>query len=336
MKNPFIYSNDNKRYHTFNYYLKNTYHEKVFKVPLDGGFTCPNRDGSKATGGCTFCSALGSGDSIIHHEDIMTQYEEGVKLLRKKWPHGKGMAYFQAYTNTYGPLEKLKELFEPFVQREDVVAVCIATRADCLNDENIAYLDSLTSYKDIWVEVGLQTIHDETAQRINRAHDFACFLKAIDKLSKTNCKICVHIINGLPYETKDMMIETIQTIASLPIHAVKIHMLHLLKNTVMANEYEKKPFHILTLDIFLIGLSFSLCTLNNLFSSLVPIPFNLLKCIFEISGTYNMAEYSPAIITRITGLSIRKTSSGVSILREIKLMLLLLLSYLIFVLLLSP
>ena len=248
MKNPFIYSNDNKRYHTFNYYLKNTYHEKVFKVPLDGGFTCPNRDGSKATGGCTFCSALGSGDSIIHHEDIMTQYEEGVKLLRKKWPHGKGMAYFQAYTNTYGPLEKLKELFEPFVQREDVVAVCIATRADCLNDENIAYLDSLTSYKDIWVEVGLQTIHDETAQRINRAHDFACFLKAIDKLSKTNCKICVHIINGLPYETKDMMIETIQTIASLPIHAVKIHMLHLLKNTVMANEYEKKPFHILTLE----------------------------------------------------------------------------------------
>ena len=248
MKNPFIYSNDNKRYHTFNYYLKNTYHEKVFKVPLDGGFTCPNRDGSKATGGCTFCSALGSGDSIIHHEDIMTQYEEGVKLLRKKWPHGKGMAYFQAYTNTYGPLEKLKELFEPFVQREDVVAVCIATRADCLNDENIAYLDSLTSYKDIWVEVGLQTIHDETVQRINRAHDFACFLKAIDKLSKTNCKICVHIINGLPYETKDMMIETIQTIASLPIHAVKIHMLHLLKNTVMANEYEKKPFHILTLE----------------------------------------------------------------------------------------
>ena len=248
MKNPFIYSNDNKRYHTFNYYLKNTYHEKIFKVPLDGGFTCPNRDGSKAFGGCTFCSALGSGDSIIHHEDIMQQFDDGVKLLRKKWPNGKGMAYFQAYTNTYGPLEKLKNLFEPFIQREDVVALCIATRADCLNDENIAYLDSLTVYKDVWVEVGLQTIHDETAQRVNRAHDYACFLKAIEKLADTNCKICVHIINGLPYETKDMMLETIQAIAQLPIHAVKIHMLHLLKNTAMADEYEKKHFHILTLE----------------------------------------------------------------------------------------
>lgn len=248
MKNPFIYSDDNKRYHTFNYYLKHTYHEKVFKVPLDGGFTCPNRDGKVSIGGCTFCSSLGSGDTIYHHQDVMKQYNEGVKLLKKKWPHGKGMAYFQAYTNTYGPLEKLKELFEPFIQREDVLALCVATRADCLNDENIAYLNSLTAYKDVWVEVGLQSIHDETAKRINRGHDFNCFLKAIEKLSKTNCKLCVHIINGLPYETKEMMIDTIKAIAKLPIHAVKIHMLHLLKNTKMSLEYEKEPFHILSLE----------------------------------------------------------------------------------------
>lgn len=248
MKNPFIYSNDNKRYHTFNYYLKNKYNEKIFKVPLDAGFTCPNRDGSVAFGGCSFCSALGSGDSVIHSNDLMKQFDDGMNMMRNKWPQGKGMAYFQAYTNTYASLERLKAIYEPFVQREDVIAICIATRADCLNDENIAYLNSLTKYKDIWVEVGLQTIHDETSNQLNRGHDYACFLEAIQKLSKTNCKICVHIINGLPNETKEMMLDTVKAIAQLPIHAVKIHMLHLLKNTKLAKDYEENPFHILSLE----------------------------------------------------------------------------------------
>lgn len=248
MKNPFIYSNDNKRYHTFNYYLKNKYQEKVFKVPLDAGFTCPNRDGKVGYGGCSFCSALGSGDSVIHNSDLMKQFDDGVNMMRNKWPQGKGMAYFQAYTNTYATLARLKEVYEPFIHRDDVVALCIATRADCLDDENISYLNSLTQYKDVWVEVGLQTIHDETSKHLNRGHDYACFLEAIDKLSKTNCKICVHIINGLPNETKDMMLDTVKAIAKLHIHAVKIHMLHLLKNTQLAKEYEKNPFHILTLE----------------------------------------------------------------------------------------
>ena len=248
MKNPFIYSNDNKRYHTFNYYLKNKYNEKIFKVPLDAGFTCPNRDGSVAFGGCSFCSALGSGDSVIHSNDLMKQFDDGMNMMRNKWPQGKGMAYFQAYTNTYASLERLKAIYEPFVQREDVIAICIATRADCLNDENIAYLNSLTKYKDIWVEVGLQTIHDETSNQLNRGHDYACFLETIQKLSKTNCKICVHIINGLPNETKEMMLDTVKAIAQLPIHAVKIHMLHLLKNTKLAKDYEENPFHILSLE----------------------------------------------------------------------------------------
>lgn len=248
MKNPFIYSNDNKRYHTFNYYLKNKYQEKVFKVPLDAGFTCPNRDGKVAYGGCSFCSALGSGDSVIHNDDLTKQFDDGMNMMRNKWPQGKGMAYFQAYTNTYAPLNRLKEIYEPFVQRDDVIAICIATRADCLDDEKIAYLDSLTQYKDIWVEVGLQTIHDETSKHLNRGHDYACFLEAIHKLSKTKCKICVHIINGLPNETKEMMIDTVKEVAKLPIHAIKIHMLHLLKNTKLAKEYEENPFHILTLE----------------------------------------------------------------------------------------
>ncbi|MGN1344379.1 MAG: TIGR01212 family radical SAM protein [Traorella sp.] len=248
MKNPFIYTDDNKRYHTFNYYLKHHYHCKVFKVPLDAGFTCPNRDGSIAYGGCKFCSALGSGDSILQNDDLMRQYEIGFERMKKKWPTGKGMAYFQAYTNTYGPLKRLKEVYEPFIQKEDVLALCIATRADCLSDEIISYLNSLTQYKDIWIEVGLQTIHDETALRLNRGHTYDCFLEAIQKLSKTNCKICVHIINGLPYETKEMMIQTVKEIAKLPIHALKIHMLHLLKNTQLANEYQHHPFHLLSLE----------------------------------------------------------------------------------------
>lgn len=248
MKNPFIYSNDNKRYHTFNYYLKNKYQAKVFKVPLDAGFTCPNRDGKVGYGGCSFCSALGSGDSVIHNDDLMKQFDDGMNMMRNKWPQGKGMAYFQAYTNTYASIDRLKTIYEPFIHRDDVVAICIATRADCLDDENISYLNSLTQYKDVWVEVGLQTIHDETSKQLNRGHDYACFLEAITKLSKTNCKVCVHIINGLPNETKEMMLDTVKVIAKLPIHAVKIHMLHLLKNTKLAKEYEENPFHILTLE----------------------------------------------------------------------------------------
>ena len=181
-------------------------------------------------------------------ENIDEQMLTGVETLSSRFKAKKFMAYFQAYTNTYATLDRLKEVYEPFIQRDDVIAICVATRSDCLDDENIAYLDSLTQYKDVWVEVGLQTIHDETSKHLNRGHDYACFLEAIDKLSKTNCKICVHIINGLPNETKDMMLDTVKAIAKLPIHAVKIHMLHLLKNTQLSKEYEKNPFHILTLE----------------------------------------------------------------------------------------
>lgn len=246
MKNPFPYSDDNKRYHTFNYYLKHTYHQKVFKVPLDLGLTCPNRDGRVGVGGCSFCSALGSGDSIVHHNDIMAQFEDGVAMMRKKWPNGQAMAYFQAYTNTYAPLDKLKACFEPFLKRDDVLALCIATRADCLSDDILAYLEEMTQKKDIWIEVGLQSIHDTTAKAINRGHNYACFLDAISRLSHTHCKICVHLINGLPHETKDMMLASVKALADLPIHALKIHMLHLLKHTQMADEYEKRPFSILS------------------------------------------------------------------------------------------
>lgn len=251
-QNPFPYSEDNKRYYTWNHYLKQTYHTKVFKAALNADFSCPNRDGTCGYGGCSFCGALGSGEYAgdIHHS-LMTQFEEQKERMLKKWPNGKAMAYFQAYTNTYASLPRLQETFEPFVQRDDVIAISIATRADCLEDEKIAYLDSLCDQKDIWIEVGLQSIHDTTAAHVNRGHDYQTFVDCIQRLSKTRLHICVHLINSLPYETKEMMLESAKAIAKLPIHAVKIHMLHVMEDTQLATEYQTNPFHVLSKEEYI-------------------------------------------------------------------------------------
>lgn len=250
--NPFIYSDDNKRYHTWNYYLKHHFNTKVFKVALNAAFSCPNRDGKCGVGGCTFCSSLGSGDTAGDiHDDLMLQFDKGVKIMQRKWPHGEAMAYFQAYTNTYAPLKTLQQTFDPFVKREDVRAIAIATRADCLEDEVIDYLQTLTKEKEIWIELGLQTIHNQTAAAINRGHTYELFLETIQRLAKTDLKICVHLMNSLPNETREMMIESARAIGQLPIHAVKIHMLHLLKNTQMGNEYLNSPFRLLSRDEYI-------------------------------------------------------------------------------------
>lgn len=247
----FLFSDDNKRYHTWNYYLKHTYHKKVFKVALNADFSCPNRDGTCGVGGCSFCGSLGSGECAGNvQDDLMTQFEKGCINMRNKWQNGLAMAYFQAYTNTYAPLDKLKDTFHPFVKREDVVAISIATRPDCLEDEKITYLASLTKKKDIWIELGLQSIHDETAKAVNRGHDYATFLDCIQRLQGTGLKICVHIINSLPNESDEMMLETARAIGKLPIHAVKIHMLHLMEGTRMAQEYKKHPFSLLSRDAY--------------------------------------------------------------------------------------
>ncbi len=162
--------------------------------------------------------------------------------MLRKWPTGKPLAYFQAYTNTYASLSTLKEVFTPFMEKEDNLGIAIATRADCLEDDKIAYLDSLCDHKEIWIELGLQSIHDKTAQLCNRGHDYATFLDCIGRLKHTRLKVCVHLINSLPYETQEMMIESAKAIAALPIHAVKLHMLHICKGTKLALDYTKEPF----------------------------------------------------------------------------------------------
>ena len=244
--NQFKYSNDNKRYHTFNYYLKNKYHCKVAKVGLNAGFTCPNRDGSKGVGGCIFCSDSGSGDFAGNvHDSLQTQFNQVSQILSNKWPGCKYIAYFQANTNTYGPVEKIKKCVEPFINKKDVVAISIATRPDCLNNDVLEYLKDVNSRCDLWVELGLQTIHDRTGLIINRCHSYQDFLDGLNKLRVLNINVCVHIINGLPYETPEMMLETAKTVGQLDIQAIKIHMLYIIENTKLHQLYLKKPFKIL-------------------------------------------------------------------------------------------
>ena len=252
MDNNFKYSFNEKRYYTFNYYLKSKYNCKVAKVVLDAGFTCPNRDGKKSFGGCIYCSDKGSGDSNVSlGEDLLRQYEENKKVMNQKWPNDLYIPYFQSFSNTYGPLSKIKAMLEPFLYKDEVCEISIATRCDCLPDEIIEYLDSISNIKPIWLELGLQTSNDKTGKFINRQYDFSDFKDALNRLSKTNIKVCVHVLNGLPYETKDDMLKTIMDIKVLKFDAIKIHMLHIIKNTTLADIYEKQPFEMLTRDDYI-------------------------------------------------------------------------------------
>lgn len=249
MQNPFLYSNDNKRYHTWNYHLRQQFGEKVFKVSLDAGFDCPNRDGTVAYGGCTFCSAAGSGDFAGNRtEDVITQFHDIKTKMHEKWKDGKYIAYFQAFTNTHAPLDVLKKTFEPVLQEEGVVGISIATRPDCLPDDVVEYLADLNTRTYLWVELGLQTVHERTALLINRAHDYQVYIEGVEKLRKHNIRICSHIINGLPLENYEMMMETAREVAKLDIQGIKIHLLHLLKGTPMVKQYEKGMLTFLSLE----------------------------------------------------------------------------------------
>ncbi len=250
--NEFKYSFDNKRYHTYNYYLKNKYKKKVAKVSLNAGFTCPNRDGTSGYGGCIFCSDSGSGDYAGNISDTLEQQFESVsKVMANKWPDCAFIPYFQANSNTYGPVSKLKECFEPFLIKDNVVALAIATRPDCLSDEVCQYLAELSKKCDLYVELGLQTIHDSTGTLINRGHNYETFVEGVNKLRRYNIDICVHIINGLPFETYDMMLDTAKAVGQLDIQGLKIHNLFILKHTKLYSMYLDNPFPLLSREDYI-------------------------------------------------------------------------------------
>ena len=219
----------------------------MFKVSLNAGLSCPNIDGTVGKGGCIYCSNSGSGEFAGNkNDDIITQFNEIKKMMLKKWPNAKYIGYFQAHTNTYAPVETLKKLYEPILQQENVVGLNIATRPDAISDECLKYLEELNKKTYLTIELGLQTIHKKTTKIINRCHTLECFENMVKKLRKKNINVVVHIINGLPYETKEDMIKTAKYLNKLDIQGIKIHMLSVIKNTKLEKLYQLKPFHILT------------------------------------------------------------------------------------------
>ena len=247
MKNNFEYSLDNKRYHTWNYHLMQKFGEKVFKVSLNAGFTCPNIDGTKGYGGCIYCSDAGSGDFAGNPCDsILEQFKKVKERMHEKWPKAKYIPYFQAHTNTYAPLEVLKEKFEPVLEEDGVVGLSIATRADALADDVVDYLYELSKRTYLIVELGLQTVFDKTGELINRCHTYREFLDGYKRLSDRGINVCVHLIIGLPGETKEMMLESVSEVAKLKPHAIKLHLLHVLKGTKLAEMYLNNEFKTLS------------------------------------------------------------------------------------------
>ena len=242
--------NDEKHYNTISAYYKEKFKEKVCKIPLNAGFTCPNKDGSKGIGGCTYCSKSGSGDFAGSvYEPLEIQFQKIKAMMQQKWPDAYFIPYLQANSNTYKPLSELKKIYEPLLTIDErVVGISIATRCDCLEQEKIEYLAELNKIKPVQIELGLQTIHEETALLINRGHTLEEFKDAVHRLREKGIELVVHIINGLPYETKNMMIETAEFLNTLDIQGVKIHSLLILEGTKMGEDYKKNPFPILTLN----------------------------------------------------------------------------------------
>ncbi|MEG1448654.1 MAG: TIGR01212 family radical SAM protein [Oscillospiraceae bacterium] len=249
MNNPFPLSDDNKRYHTFNYFLRHNFGSKVFKVSLNAGFTCPNIDGTKGFGGCTYCSDSGSGDFAGNPKDnILKQFYEVKNMMHHKWHDAKYIGYFQAHTNTYAPLQQLQAVYEPILDEENVVGLSIATRADCISDEVLDYLEEINKRTFLMVELGLQSVNDETGNRINRCHTYNDFLDGYNRLRQRGIRVCVHVINGLPNETKEDMLNTVKTISQLDIFSIKIHLLHVIKGTVIEKQFLNGDFSELSLE----------------------------------------------------------------------------------------
>ena len=248
----FKYSDSNKRYYTLDYFYKHKFNSKVFKVSLNAGFTCPNKDGNVGVGGCIYCSSSGSGEYAgDKNKDLVTQFNEVKNMMLKKWPNAKYIGYFQANTNTYAPLNELKEKYETILKLEDVVGLSIATRSDAISEECLDYLEELSKRTYLTIELGLQTIHETTSILINRCHSLENFHDMVLKLRKRNINVVVHIINGLPYETHVMMIDTVKYLSSLDIQGVKIHALSILKGTALEKLYNETHFKVMSREEYI-------------------------------------------------------------------------------------
>jgi len=241
-----------KRYHTLNYEMRNTFKEKVIKLSLDGGFTCPNRDGTLGNRGCIFCGEEGSGEFAASRcLSIKEQIDEQKKLLSKKWDTGKYIAYFQNFTNTYSNYEDLKDKYYEALSQEGIVGLAIATRPDCLPEDVLDLLEELNEKTYLWVELGLQTIHERTAKFIRRGYSLEVYDKAVNELKKRNIRVVTHLIFGLPGETRDDMIESVKYVASTKTWGVKFHLLYIQRGTDLYYYYLNNPFHILTRDEYI-------------------------------------------------------------------------------------
>lgn len=236
-------------YLSFNKYLKDKFGQKVYKISLDGGFTCPNRDGKTGTRGCIFCSKGGSGDFAESREmSITEQIESGKKKVEKKIKSGKYIAYFQAFTNTYAPVEILRQKYEEAINHPDIVALSIATRPDCLGDDVLRLLDEMNKIKPVFVELGLQTIHQKSAKYIRRGYDLSVYDKAVRDLKEIVVNIVVHVILGLPNESENDMLETVKYVCESGANGIKLQLLHVIDGTDLAKDYEKGLFKTLEFD----------------------------------------------------------------------------------------
>ncbi|MBV7273304.1 TIGR01212 family radical SAM protein [Clostridiaceae bacterium UIB06] len=241
-----------KRYYSLNYFLRQKFGCKVFKISLDAGFSCPNRDGTLSKGGCIFCSERGSGDFAGDRSfSIKHQFEDIKMIMRKKWKNGKYIAYFQAYTNTYAPIEVLREKYEEAINQEDVVALAIATRPDCLEDDVLKLLEELSKRVYIWIELGIQTSNEYTAKRINRGYRLETFEKAVKNLRNRNIDVVAHMIFGLPGETQEDMLSTVSYLSQKDIQGIKFHLLHLMKNTNLVRLYEEGELKFLSQEEYI-------------------------------------------------------------------------------------
>ena len=235
-----FFNNTDKRYNQFSAYLKNKFGAKVYKITLDAGFSCPNRDGTISTGGCIFCDDGGSFSQA--HSNLLSIEEQvniGAKTLHDRFKAEKFMSYFQAYTNTYKPVNELERIYKSALNHPDVVGLSIGTRPDCVEDDKLNLISDIAQDYYTWIEYGLQSIHNKTLKKINRGHDFDCFLKAYERTKERGINVCTHVIFGL-WETRDEILETAQKLAELKVDGVKIHMLCALKDTKLAKLYENK------------------------------------------------------------------------------------------------